>query len=127
MRLRCTALFACSMLLPCPSPADDHLVSPQQIQSLLTGAAAERRQNIATLERTLSTPAAEQAAGRVGADLGRVRQALPALTDAEARDLAVRAAALDRDPAAGLLGTVTDLLVLVLLVVLILLVVQKLK
>jgi hypothetical protein len=90
MRLRCTALFACSMLLPCPSPADDHLVSPQQIQSLLTGAAAERRQNIATLERTLSTPAAEQAAGRVGADLGRVRQALPALTDAEARDLGCR-------------------------------------
>jgi len=127
MRLRCTVLLAFPMLLPCPSPADDHLVSPQQIQSMLTGAAAERQQNIVTLERTLSTPAAEQAAGRVGADLGRVRRALPALTDAEARDLAVRAAALDRDPAAGLLGTVTDLLVLVLLVVLILLVVQKLN
>ncbi len=87
------------------------------------GAAAEHRHARALL----STTAAEQAAGRVGADLGRVRQALPALTDAEARDLAARAAALDRDPAAGLLGTLTDLLVLVLLVVLILLVVQKLN
>ena len=126
MRLWCSVLLAVSMLPPGPSAADDHIVSAQQIQATLTAAATERQRDIATLEHTLSTPAAEQAAARVGADLGRLRQALPALTDDEARDLAVRAAALDRDPAAGLLGTLTDLVVLALLVLLVLLVLQKL-
>jgi hypothetical protein len=37
----------------------------------------------------------------VGADLDAVRRAAPLLSDAELRDLAARAAALQADPAAG--------------------------
>jgi hypothetical protein len=125
MRLACTALLIVSLLSPNPAAADEHLVSPQQVQSAVAEAGARRQSDIATLDRTLSTPAAEKAAARVGVDLGQVRRQLPALSDAEAHDLAARAAALDTDPAAGILGTLTDLVVLVLLVLLVIFVARK--
>jgi hypothetical protein len=125
MRLWCAALLVLALLAPAPAPAGDHLVSPEQVQNALSAAAAARQRDIATLDRTLSTPAAERAAAHVGVDLGTVRRALPALTDGEARDLAARAAALDSDPPAGILGTVFDLLILVILVVLVILLLRK--
>jgi hypothetical protein len=125
MRLWCAALLVLSLLAPGPASAGDHLVSPEQVQNALSAAAAARQNDIATLDRTLSTPAAERAAARVGVDLGNVRRALPALSDAEARDLAARATALDSDPQAGILGTVFDLLILVIVVVLVILLLRK--
>jgi hypothetical protein len=125
MRLCCAALLVASTLAAAPTGADEHLVSPAEARTALARAAAARQADLATLDRALSTPAADQAARRVGVDLDRIKAGLPALTDDEARDLAVRAEALDLDPAAGLLGTVVDLLVIVVLVLLILLLLDK--
>src|SRR5262249_39229527 len=125
MRLWCAALLVAPLLSPGPLAADDHLVPPERIQSALSAAAEARAQDIATLQHTLSSPAAEKAAGRIGVDLGHLRGSLPALSDAEARDLATRAAALDSDHAAGILGTLFDLLLLVLLVLVIIIVAKK--
>jgi hypothetical protein len=82
--------------------AQDHLVTPQAAQERLADAEAARQRDLARLEGALSSPEAAAAAKAAGADLDAVRRAAPLLSDAELRDLAARAAALDADPAAGI-------------------------
>lgn len=81
--------------------AGDHLVAGSASQARLAQAAAQRQQDLVTLERVLETPAAATAAATVGVPIDRVQAAVPALGDGELRDLAARAAALTADPAAG--------------------------
>jgi hypothetical protein len=81
--------------------AEDHLVTSQAAQVRLAEAEAARQSDLAVLAAALSTPEAAAAAKAVGADLGDVRRAAPTLSDSELRDLAVRAAALEGDPVAG--------------------------
>jgi len=105
--------------------AEDHLVTAQAVQARLTEAEAARQGDLATLDRVLSSPEAAAAAKAVGADLGDLRRAAPTLSDSELRDLAVRAAALESDPVAG----VTDhdlrwLLYVFLLVAIVILVIK---
>jgi hypothetical protein len=97
-----TAVLAiCGLIFSGPVAADEHLVSRGTLDATLTRSAAERAANLSTLDGALRSPAAAQAAATVGVDLGQVRRALPLLTDAEAKDLAQRAAALRTDPVAG--------------------------
>ena len=105
--------------------AEDHLATSQAAQARLAEAEAGRQGDLATLDRVLSSPEAAVAATAVGADLGDLRRAAPTLSDSELRDLAVRAAALDGDPVAG----VTDhdlrwLLYVFLLVAIVILVIK---
>jgi hypothetical protein len=53
-----------------------------------------------------------------------VSRALATLSDAELRDLAVRARALEQDPAAGLSSDVNQLLIIFLIVAIVILVLQ---
>ena len=81
--------------------AQDHLVTPQGARERLVEAEALRQSDLATVGRALSSPEAAAAAKAVGADLDAVRRSAPLLSDAELRDLAARAAALQADPTAG--------------------------
>lgn len=81
--------------------ADDHLVTPQDARARLAEAESARAHDLALLDGVLSTPEASAAARAVGADLDGLRRAAPTLSDAEIRDLAQRAAALQTDPVAG--------------------------
>ena len=81
--------------------ADEHLVTSAAAQARLAEAEAARQGDLALVERALSTPEAAAAARTVGADLEGVRRAAGTLSDAELRDLAARAAALQADPTAG--------------------------
>ena len=67
---------------------------------------------------------AQAAAATVGADLDKLRMAVPTLGDDELRDLAARAAALDSDPAAGLDSDIRMLLLIFLVVAIVILVLQ---
>ena len=72
----------------------------------------------------LSTAEARRASSALGVDIRQVQGAAAALTDRELRDLAVRASALDADPAAGLSRDVDQLLVVFLIVAIVILVIK---
>jgi hypothetical protein len=82
--------------------AGEHLVTTAAAQARLAEAEAARSNDLSLVDRVLATPEAAAAARVVGADLEAVRRAAPTLSDAELRDLAVRAAALEADPVAGI-------------------------
>jgi hypothetical protein len=94
----------------------DHLVSPAVSQEQLARAATERAEDVASIERVLSSPRAVSAAGSLGVSLDRVRAAVPSLSDQELRDLAARASLVHADPVAGVSEDVNDLLVVLLVV-----------
>jgi hypothetical protein len=104
---------------------EEHVVTAQAAQARLAEAEAGRQADLATLDRVLSSSEAAAAAKTVGADLGDLRRVAPTMSDSELRDLAVRAAALESDPVAG----VTDhdlrwLLYVFLLVAIVILVIK---
>jgi hypothetical protein len=118
------ALAAAAALLSGPVSAQDHLLGRETAQSRLTTAAAERRLELAAVDRVLATPDAAQAASSVGVDIAAVRAAVPALSDAELADLSVRVAALDSDPVAGLDRDIKLLLEIFLIVAIVILVLR---
>ena len=95
------------------SAAGDHIVSPDAVQSRLSETAAQRAQNLATVQDVLATPLAREAAASVGADLDRVRAGVGTLSNAELSDLAARASVLQGDPVAGAMDRNMRLLVMI--------------
>ena len=107
-----------------PAFSGDHLLSRETAQARLAAAAAERRHELDAVDRVLATSEAARAASSVGVDIAAVRAAVPALGDAELTDLAVRAAALEGDPVAGLDHDIKLLLEIFLIVVIVILVLR---
>jgi hypothetical protein len=118
------ALAAVAALLSGPVSAQDHLLGREAAQSRLAAAAAERRHELAAVDRVLATPEAARAASSVGVDIAAVRASVPALSDAELADLSVRVAALDSDPVAGLDRDIKLLLEIFLIVAIVILVLR---
>jgi Flp pilus assembly protein TadB len=104
--------------------ASDHLASPEAVQGRLSGTSSARAADLSRVEGALSSPQAARAAASFGVDVRQVRSAVATLSDAELRDLAERAAALDRDPRAGLSHDVDQLLVIFLIVAIVILVIK---
>ena len=127
MRKRMALLAAAAAIVAATaglSAAADHLVSADDVHARLAGAAEQRRQDVASVEGALQSPLARDAAASMGVDLGRLRTAVPALSDADLRDLAARAAALQSDPVAGLDADIRQLLMIFLIVAIVILVLQ---
>jgi hypothetical protein len=101
--------------------ADDHVVSSQALQQQMQNSTATRRQNIDTVTRFLSTPIAERTMQAEHYDAVQVKNAIPALSDAELANLAARARNAQQQFSAGVLGigmlTLIILLVVVIIVV----------
>jgi hypothetical protein len=119
MRKSLAVLAAAAAFLSLPADqaaGGDHIVTPDAVQARLSETAAQRAQNVATVQEVLSTPIAEEAAATLGADLERVRAGVATLSDAELRDLAARASVLQTDPVAGALTRNQRLLVTIALV-----------
>ena len=64
---------AAAILSAAPSVAGDHIVAPDAVHARLSEAAAQRAQDLATVQDVLKSPLAQEAAASVGADLDRVR------------------------------------------------------
>ena len=124
MRKGLSVLGAAVLLCGGGAFADDHLVSRDAAASQLRAAAVTRRADLGAVEKALSTPEARRASAALGVDIRQVKGAAGALTDSELRDLAVRASALDADPAAGLSHDVDQLLVVFLIVAIVILVIK---
>jgi hypothetical protein len=104
--------------------AGDHVVTRQSVDSRLSEAAASRLADLATVGRTLDSPAARAAARQLGSDAGVLKASMASLSDRELRDLAVRAQALQSDPAAGLSSDVNTLLIVFLIVAIVIIVIK---
>ncbi len=125
MRRTLVAVVTVLAGVPCwPAFAADHLVSSTAQDRRLAEHAKDRASDVAALEEVLSSATAERAAASIGADLSRVRTAVPTLSDAELRDLAERARAVGVDPVAGLDHDIHQLLVIFLIVAIVILVLK---
>ena len=95
----------------------EHLVDVGAAEAVVQRAATERAAHVTAIQGALRAPAATRAARAMGVSLGRVRAAVPTLTDGELHDLAARAAAIQSDPAAGGVDPwVNEVLVVILIV-----------
>jgi len=121
---RSLALAAAAALLSGSAFAQDHLLGHETAQSRLAAAAAERRHELAAVDRVLASPEGARAASSIGADIADVRASIPALSDDELADLSVRVAALDSDPVAGLDHDIKLLLEIFLIVAIVILVLR---
>lgn len=110
--------------LALPGLAADHLVTDQARAERLEAAATQRQAELGTLHEILARPEARQAAARLGISLARVQSGVATLSDAELHDLALRAQALQTEPAGALDHDIKDLLVIFLVVAIVILVLQ---
>jgi hypothetical protein len=85
---------------PAARAAEGHLVPPAQVASRLADREAERLQQIQTVQSVLDGDLARSQAAAMGLSIGKLRSAVPHLSDAELADIYARAAHV-KDIAAG--------------------------
>jgi hypothetical protein len=100
-------------LFPANLIAQNHVVSPAELQQQVLSASQQRQHNLQTLENFLSTPMAEKAmkSGQVNPE--QVRAAVSTLSDQDLAQLSARAQKAQVDFAAGNL-TDRDLILIIL-------------
>jgi hypothetical protein len=100
-----------------------HVVSLPDLQKQVVAVTQSRQQNVEKVRSFLSSQVAEQTMRKTHIDSGRVKAAVPNLSDDELAQLAARADKAQRDFAAGYLSTRDIALIILGVAVLILLVV----
>jgi biopolymer transport protein ExbB/TolQ len=111
------------MVTPQGALAQDHVVSPAQIQKDVAGASAERQQNTGKLESFLSSKEAQQAMKTAHINEQQVKTAVKELSDEDLAQLSARAEKAQREFAAGTLSDRDLLIILVAVAALILIIV----
>jgi len=124
MRSSFAVLTVAFTLVSASGAQAQHVVAPEAAQARLSEAAAARAHDLAVVDSVLASKDAAEAAAALGQDMGRLRAAVPGLTDGELRDLAARAEALQTDPVAGLDQDIRTLLIIFLIVAIVILVLQ---
>lgn len=103
--------------------AQNHVVSPSDLQKDVAAASHSRQQNIAQLESFLSTPEATHAMKSARIDPQEVQKAVSQLNDQDLATLAARSQKAQKDFAAGDLSNRDLIIILVGIAVIILIVV----
>ena len=85
------SVLAMLFLVPADLVAQDHVVSPTELQKEVVAASQSRQHNLDTLQQFLSTPAAEKAIKSAQMDPRQVKTAVSALDDQDLAQLAARA------------------------------------
>lgn len=99
--------------------AQDHLVTPEDLQTQLQTSTADRQKNVGTLNEFLSSKEATQAMHDARIDPVEVKTAISTLSDAEVASLAARATDAQDRFAAGHLGVGLFTLIILAIVVII--------
>ena len=99
------------------STSEEHVVSAQALQQNLQVSSTTRQKNIQTLTKFMSTPTAEKAMRDAKIDPVQVQKAIPTLSDQELANLSARAADAQQKFSAGVMGTSTLTLIIVLLAI----------
>ncbi len=116
-------LLVTLFLIPTDLRAQNHVVSPADLQKQVMSASQQRQSNIETLQQFLSTPLAEKAMKDANINPRQVQNAIPTLSDQELAQLSARADKAQRDFAAGDLSQRDILLIILAVVVLVLIIV----
>ena len=111
------------MATPQGAVAQDHVVSPAQIQKDVAGASAEQQQNAGKLESFLSSKEAQQAMKTAHINEQQVRTAVKELSEEDLAQLSARAEKAQREFAAGTLSDRDLLIILVAIAAIILIIV----
>lgn len=124
-KLSCASvlLFSIAVAAPQSMVAQNHVVSPGDIQNDVSNASAARHQNQKQVENFLSSQEAQRAMKSAKIDPQQVTSAISQLNDAELASLAARSAKAQRDFAAGNIDNHDLLIILVAIAVLILIIV----
>ena len=124
MALRSLTVFILLTSFAVPAlPAQNHVVSPADLQKEMAGATRARQQNRDTIGAFLSSPAAQKALSAACVDLKQVTAAVAGLNDEDLARLATRADKAQTDFAAGRISDRELLFILVGIAVIILIVV----
>lgn len=113
------------MVVPRDAFAQNHVISPSQLQRDAASASAVRQQNISEVEHFLATPGARQALASQHIDYKQVSNAVPQLSNQELARLAKMSQDAQQKFAAGTISNRDLLWILVAVAVIILIVVAK--
>src|SRR5688500_6754633 len=91
-------VLAATVVLAAPLRADEHLVGPDAARQRLLDAARTRQDDLTALTALIASDEGAALLASAGLDSARVGASLQVLDDAELRELAARASALQTDP-----------------------------
>jgi hypothetical protein len=123
VRALAAGTLALVFMIPQDVLAQNHVVSPSELQSAAVASTQARQRNLDTLQRFVSTPAAEKALKSAHMDAQQVKNAVAQLNDQELAQLASRANKAQSDFAAGRLSDRDLIIILVCIAALILIIV----
>ena len=95
------SVLALFFLVPADVVAQNHVVSPADLQKEAVTASQVRQQNLEAVQKFLFNPTGEKAMKSAGIDPQQVKTAVPTLSDEELAQLAARANKAQADFAAG--------------------------
>lgn len=104
VRILIACLFVVFFAIPSDLLAQNHVVSPADLQKEMANARQTRQQNLDTLDNFLSTPAAEKALKSARIDAQQIKTAVSTLSDDDLAQLSTRAAKAQADFAGGRLS-----------------------
>lgn len=126
VRVVIASALAMLFLIPADMVAQNHVVSPAELQQQVTAASQARQHNIETLQQFFSSPAAEKAMKSAKMDPQQVKTAVAALDDQDLARLAARADKSQADFAAGNLSE-RDLIWIILAIAVIVLIIVAVR
>lgn len=123
VRSLAAGMLALAFIIPQDALAQNHVVSPSELQSAAVASTQARQHNLDTLQQFMSMPAAEKALRSAHMDAQQVKNAVSQLNDQELAQLASRANKAQSDFAAGTLSDRDLIIILVAIAALILIIV----
>lgn len=122
----CAFLLAWALVVPQSAVAQDHVVTPSEIQKDLAASSALRRKNQAQLESFVSSREAQKALKSAHVDLVQVKSAISSLDDDELAQLSARSENAKKDFVAGRISD-RDLIIILLAVVALILIIVAVR
>jgi hypothetical protein len=123
LRAAVAILLVALFIVPTDALAQSHVVSPADLQKEAIAASQVRQHNLDSVQRLLSTPAAEKALKSAKMDTQQVKTAVSTLSDQELAQLAAKADKAQADFAAGDLSERDLILIILGIAVLVLIIV----
>ena len=125
-RFLIACLFIVFFTIPPDITAQEHVVSPLDLQKEAVQATQTRQHNLETLQQFFSTPAAEKALKSAKMDPQQVKTAVATLSDDDLAQLSSRAEKAQADFAAGSMSD-KDLLLILIVIALIIVIIVAVK
>jgi hypothetical protein len=122
-RILLTFFLSLALAIPQSAIAQDHVVTPSDIQRAIAASSSARLKNQAQLMNLISSPEAQKALKSAHIDAVQVKNAIPTLDDNELAQLSSRAEQAQKDFAAGRMSDRDLIIILIAIAALVLIIV----